>query len=81
MPKLFFIGLKQGFQDFGHFVTTIINSILLTVVYFIAVGLTSIIAKIFKKEFLDIKKKKNVSSYWKDLDLKKKPTKEYYRQF
>ena len=42
-------GLKEGFHDFGNGITNIVNFILLSIVYFIGVALTSIIAKIIGK--------------------------------
>ena len=78
--KQFFEGFKKGMSNFGHIITLIINTTLLTFVYLIGVGLTSIFAKIFKKHFLEIKLSKK-DSYWSDLNLKKKPIEEYYRQF
>lgn len=78
--KLFFIGFKKGFKDFGHIITNIINSILLSIVYIIGVGLTSIFSKLFKKHFLGLKKR-NTKTYWRDLNLKKKNIEKYYRQF
>jgi len=53
---------------------------LMAIVYFIGVGFTSIIAKIFRKHFLNIHKT-NKKSYWSRLNLKKKPIQDYYRQF
>jgi len=48
------------FKILGKFISFIINFILLAIVYFIGIGLTSIIAKsIFKKHFLDIKGNNN----------------------
>ena len=49
--NLFVKGFKLGFKNFGHNVTKIVNFILLVPVYFIGVGLTSIIAKLSKKKF------------------------------
>jgi hypothetical protein len=77
--RQFFKGLKKGTSNFGHNIAIIINSILLTLVYFMGVGLTSIFAKLVKKRFLDTKHSER--SYWSDLNLKKRPTEEYYRQF
>lgn len=79
--KLFLVSLRERFLRFSCFVNKITNCILLSVVYFFGVGLTSIIAKIFRKDFLKIKKSKNTKTYWISLDLKKKPIEEYYRQF
>ena len=77
--KQFFNGFQKGIKCFSDNISTIINFLLLSIVYLIGVGLTSITAKIFGKHFLDMKKKKN--SYWSDLNLKKKPDDGYYRQF
>jgi len=79
--KTFFKGLKKGMHNFSSNITIIINTILLTIVYLIGVGLTSIVAKIFKKHFLENKIQKEKESYWHDLNLKKKPIEEYFRQF
>ena len=76
--KDFIAGFKSGFKQFGHNISLIVNSVLLSFVYFVGVGLTSIISKIMKKHFLDLKRKK---SYWLDWNLSKKDMEEYYRQF
>lgn len=78
--KQFFTGFKEGLKDFSGNISIIVNTILLSLVYFIGVGLTSVIAKIFKKRFLQLKESKR-ESYWKNLNLKKKKMEEYYRQF
>ena len=78
--KQFYKGFRKGMGNFGFNIALIINTILLTIVYFIAVGLTSIVAKIFEKDFLETKLSKK-GSYWSDLNLKKKKIEEYYRQF
>lgn len=79
--KEFFKGFKKGFGDFGHGISAIINSALLLVVYLVGVGLTSIFAKIIGKHFFQKKLSKNRPTYWSDLNLKKKPIEDYYRQF
>ena len=75
----FFKGFQKGIKNFSDNISTIINFLLLSIVYFTGVGLTSITAKIFCKHFLNTKKKED--SYWHNLDLKKKQIEEYYRQF
>ncbi len=77
----FIKGFKKGQKEFGESIAIIINSFLLFLVYFIGVGLTSIIAKIFNKHFLDFKINKQADTYWTDLNLSKKPVQEYFRQF
>ena len=56
MNKIFFFlsGFKEGMRQFGQTISIIINSGLLLIVYFIGIGFTSIIAKLFHKHFLDL---------------------------
>ena len=65
----------SGFKAFGYYINLTINSILLTIAYIIGVGITSLFAKLFKKHFLDLKIKKENSTYWTNLDLRKKSLK------
>jgi len=77
--NLFVKGLKTGFRTFGFKVTNVINFVLLFLVYFIGVGITSLAAKIAKKKFLNLKPEGN--TYWKEHNLGKQDLKDYYRQF
>lgn len=79
--RQFCSGFSKGMNSFGKGISSIVNSILLSAVYLIGVGLTSIFSKIARKHFLQRKINKNKQSYWSDLNLKKKPIEEYYRQF
>jgi hypothetical protein len=79
--KQFFTGLKAGMKSFGTCVSTLVNTILLCIVYILGVGVTAIIAKISRKRFLDMDIAKNIKSHWKELNLTKKNINEYYRQF
>jgi hypothetical protein len=76
--KKFCQGCKEGFEEYGKSLISIVNVVLLSIVYIIGVGLTSILARISKKRFLDLRAKK---SYWISLNPKKKPIEAYYRQF
>jgi hypothetical protein len=79
--KQFGKGCRQGMKRFGQTISIIINSVLLTIVYVVGVGLTAVIAKVARKHFLEKKFLPGSSSYWSDLRLGKKDIKEYYRQF
>lgn len=81
MIKKFFLGFRKGTKDFGHTLSLIINSLMLSIVYIIAVGATFIISRIFRKRFLDMQIAKKSKSYWSNLNLKRKNIWEYYRQF
>lgn len=75
----FIHGFIAGQKSFGETIAVIINSVLLSLVYIFGVGLTSIIAKLLGKSFLDLKKEK--VSYWRELNLGKEDIKNYYKQF
>ena len=77
--KEFIDDLKEGQKLFGETLAIIVNSALLSLVYLVGIGFTSIIAKIFGKKFLDLNFEKK--SYWEDLNLGKKEIKDYYKQF
>ena len=57
----FFSGFKSGFKEFGHRVNSGVTLIVLVPVYFIGVGLTSVIGRLARKNFLDTSSK---DSYW-----------------
>ena len=77
----FFGGFGIGMKNFGLTISVLVNSILLFTAYLLGVGLTTLVAKIIGKHFLESKINKETKSYWSDLNLKKKPIKDYYRQF
>jgi len=81
MISKFLYGIKEGFKSFGENIAITVNSLLLSIVYFIGVGTTSLFARILKKRFLDTKISKQSKTYWQNLNLKKKKFEEYYRQF
>jgi len=78
---IFLKGLKNGQKKFGESIATVVNSILLSFVYIIGVGVTSILAKILRKRFLELRLDKSKESYWEELNLNKEKMESYYRQF
>lgn len=62
----FFKGFKKGAAIFGECITALINSALLTAVYAFGVGITSILAKVSGKRFLDRHPDKKKTTYWSD---------------
>ena len=77
--NLFVKGFLTGFKNFGYKITRLVNFVLLLLVYFIGVGSTSLVSKLSKKKFLDLKQKGE--TYWKERDLGKQTLDKYYRQF
>lgn len=70
-------GMKKGSTYFGELISNLINTILLTIVYIIALFPTYLIAKLFRKNFLNLKSNKN---NWDKYD-QEILTKNHYRQF
>lgn len=73
--------IKNLLERLGLFMSFLVNSVLLFLVYIFGFGLTFIIAKIFGKKFFKNEILKNEESYWEDLNSKNKNIESYYRQF
>lgn len=76
--QIFFRGFKQGFRNVSHVITDIVNFVLLLLVYILGIGIVSVISKLLRKHFLDLK---SSGSSWVIRNLKKGPLEEYYRLF
>ena len=73
--------LHSKLKKVSFAVQAVVNAILLTIVYFVSVGSTSIIAKkVFKKNFLQMNIHKS-GSYWIEEKSSTRPREDYYRQF
>jgi len=77
----FFKEIKEGFKAYGDLIGTFVNSILLTIVYVIGVGITSILAKIVRKDFLEMKIDDSKETYWNELNIGDEDLSLHYRQF
>lgn len=77
----FLKGFRGGMRNFGQNLVGIVNLIPLLIIYIIGVGVTSILAKLFRKRFLETRPSKKRKTYWSDLGLKTKQIESYYRQF
>lgn len=64
----FFRGFKEGQKAFGETIITLVNFVLLSLVYFVGVGLTSIALKLFNYKFLNTQIEAYTPSYWEDTD-------------
>ncbi len=79
--KDFLLGMKDGSSDFGLGVSRVVNFILLSFVYVFGVGLTSLVARMKGKHFLDMDIDKGAKTYFVDEPIMKKDKEEYFRQF
>ena len=78
--KIFFKGMKQGFRDFSHTLTNIINFLMLLIVYVLGIGLVAVISKLSGKHYLDLGKTGSKSN-WHEHKVTKQPLEKYYRTF
>jgi len=76
----FFRGMAKGMQRFGHSISMVVNTFLLSVVYVLGVGVTSVVAKIVGKKFLDGSSSQE-KTYWTTLNATKERIDHYFRQF
>lgn len=79
--RLLFKGIYEGLGQFGKVVSSFINLILLFIVFLFGIGLVSIFAKIFGQKFLEMKRPKNISTYWQDSVMSKRKKEDFYRPF
>lgn len=70
--------LRKGINNFFRDINFLIVLISLSLSYVVGVGITFILAKIFRKSFLGLSKKED---YWEPLNLKENKMEEYYKQY
>nr|QNO51689.1 hypothetical protein GMKFMAKO_00005 [Methanosarcinales archaeon ANME-1 ERB6] len=76
--KLVLKGIWQKWKKLGEIISYIITKILLGIMYYTVFSLYRLIAKLLKKDFLDVKMGGDVKSYWKE---REKVEEEYYKQY
>lgn len=81
LEKSIFQKFKNGFRYFGKTIEKLVNSVLLLAVYLIGIGLTSVLAKIVGKRFLDTKISSDRKSYWIPTEKKEKNMESLLHQF
>ena len=69
------------FEFVGKKVALVVNSLLLSVVYFTVFAATAIIAKVLRKKFLQLSPDKAVKSYWAERKKEDYGKKDAYRGF
>ena len=69
------------FEFVGKKIAIVVNSLLLTIAYFTAIAATAIIAKIFRKKFLELKPDMNKKSYWLERNNDDFSKEESYKSF
>ena len=71
-------------KKWGKLINLVVNTILLSLVYILGVGITSLIAKLFRKKFLDVELniiEEGKESYWQTIQYTDETLKDHYRQF
>ena len=80
MLKRILDSIKSVVEPVAKVISSIVNFILLALVYFISICIVSIPAKLFRRHFLDLKRQ-NKSSNWQEHKVTKQPLENYYRTF
>lgn len=80
MLKKIWAAIKAILEPIAKAVSIVVNFILLFLVYFVSIGLVSIIMKAFRHHFLELKNE-NKKSNWHEHKLSKQPLESYYRTF
>lgn len=70
-----------GFLFVSGKIRDAVNFIILSVVYFLGIGLTSLFAKMIRKHFLELKKGSKSQSYWKKRNLTSEKEEDFLNQF
>jgi hypothetical protein len=79
-PDTFWTGFKRGLKFFLEDMASFNNFLLLTLTYFIGVGISSVLMKISTKS-KSKSSKKIVNTYWDDIDIGAKNVDSYFRPF
>ena len=80
MLKKIWIAIKIILEPIAKTISNIVNFILLSVVYFVSIGIVSISMKLSGKHFLELKKQ-NKRSNWHEHKVTKEPLENYHRTF
>lgn len=72
--------IKTFFKKIKKVLTTITNTIFLTIIYVFGIGFTWLLCKIMGKKFFKLKKTDD-KTYWTDMDTNHYQIDEYYKQF
>ena len=78
--KLFFRGFIAGFRGFGKLVADAINLAVLAFVYYIGIGMVSVVAKALGKHFMKLGRREE-KTYWTRTSVGPRDKELYYRQF
>ena len=80
MFKKIWNAVKAFLEPVNKFMSSIVNFILLSLVYAFGIGPVSLISKLFGNHFLALKKQ-NKSSNWQEHRVEKQPLEKYFRTF
>jgi hypothetical protein len=79
--RSFFDGFVKGYKDFSNILVGGVNLVLLSVVYYLGIGVGLVMAKAMGKHFFDWKVEKSLSTYWVERNDKEPELRDYYNQY
>jgi len=71
----------EGWKKVGLFIGKVNLYVLTFVIFWTVFGVTALIAKLLRRDFLMIRSKKGQSGYWVELPSEELSEEEYYHQF
>ncbi|MBI2346425.1 MAG: hypothetical protein HYV03_06005, partial [Deltaproteobacteria bacterium] len=76
-PSPWWRRLLAVMQRGGHIVAAVVNGLLLSIVYFLAVGPTGFVRRTGTQQLLVLRPEPKAKSYWEDLSLVPEPVERY----
>ena len=73
--------LNKVWMTFSIILGWIMTRVILIIFFYLVITPTSLLTRLFKKDFLDLKIDKTSKSYWKKRDKRKSDTVDFERQF
>lgn len=78
--RLFLKSFFEGMKSVGMHISTVVNAVLLTLIYIFGVGVATFFMRIKRTSLLSVRKKSK-SSYYTTKKIETEKIEDYYRQF
>ncbi|MFA5484710.1 MAG: hypothetical protein WC260_00435 [Candidatus Pacearchaeota archaeon] len=79
--KKFRENIKKRIKKSSKLILLITNTILLTIVYFLGIGITFLIGKLTRKKLFNLDLNKDEKTYWEKIKEEKKSLEDFYNPF
>lgn len=79
--KLVFKGIWQKWMKIGEFIGYYITKLLLSLMYYTVFTVYRLIARLLRKDLLDLKMKGDIDTYWKEKEDIAVEKEDYFKQY